>query len=151
MIFQTLLKRLPGIKLYILGSSPPEEILKLSSEQIVVTGYVRNVEPFFNSHRVFIAPLRYGAGIKGKILQSMSYGVPVVTTVVGAEGMDLIDMENAMIARDEIEFSEKIVQLYSNKKLWDRLSCNSMKFMASNHSAEACKEKFAMLFKEIVV
>ena len=63
-----------------------------------MTGYVRDVSPYFLRSRIFVAPLRFGAGMKGKIGQALSYALPVVTTPVGAEGLGLRDGENAVIA-----------------------------------------------------
>jgi glycosyltransferase involved in cell wall biosynthesis len=144
-IFPKIVMGQPDIKLYIVGSNPPEEVLKLSSENVVVTGYVRDVEPFFLNSRVFIAPLRYGAGIKGKILQSMSYGLPVVTTSIGAEGMPLTNTEMLLIADDETDFAEKVTGLYFDRALWKELSQNSTEYMAANFTPEVCEIKFREL------
>jgi glycosyltransferase involved in cell wall biosynthesis len=75
--------------------------LRVDSEanaDIVVTGFIPNIADFFHYSRVFVAPLRYGAGLKGKIVHAMSYGVPVVTTDIGAEGLGLEDGLTALIA-----------------------------------------------------
>jgi len=149
-IFPKIKEKLPGIRLYVIGSNPTEEILCLNSEQIMVTGYVKDVEPLFNRCRVFVAPLRYGAGIKGKILQSMSYGVPVVTTTIGAEGMDLANGENAMVVSEEAEFAKGVVRLYSDGSLWNKLSRNSVAHVKRNHTPELCRDRFIELFDEIM-
>ena len=150
-IFPKIKEKLSGMRLYVIGSNPTEEILRLNSEQIIVTGYVKDVGPLFNSCRVFVAPLRYGAGIKGKILQSMSYGVPVVTTTIGAEGMDLANGENAMVVSEEAEFAKEVIRLYSDKSLWTKISTNATVYLKRNHTPELCKEAFANLFEDLKV
>ena len=88
-----------------------------------MTGYVRDVSPFFLRSRVFVAPLRFGAGMKGKIGQALAYALPVVTTPVGAEGLGLRDGENAVIAdADPQAFAEAIVALYGDAERWQRIS-----------------------------
>lgn len=121
-IFPIIQKHLPGIRLYIVGTSPPASVFSLASADIAVTGYVADVTLYFDMARVFVCPLRYGAGVKGKIGQSMAFRLPVVTTSIGAEGMYLEDGVNAMIADDEQLFAHKVIELYQNQKLWEQLS-----------------------------
>ena len=69
-----------------------------------------------------IAPLRYGAGVKGKIGQAFEYYLPVITTDIGAEGMNLTNNHHAIITNDSTEFANKIIELYENEELWKKLS-----------------------------
>ena len=148
-IFPKIQESQPGIKLYIIGSQPPEEVLRLNNEGVIVTGYLPDVDPHFTSCRVFVAPLRYGAGINGKILHSMSYGLPVVTTNVGAEGLNLKDFDTAMVADQETEFSEKVLKLYSERQLWEKLSYNSIECLRRTHTSEKCMEKIDQILSSI--
>jgi len=77
---------LPDAKLYLVGSNPDAKIKKLASDDVIVTGFVRNLEPYYGGFKLMLAPLRFGAGVKGKITQSLAMGLPVITTSVGAEG-----------------------------------------------------------------
>lgn len=138
-IFPLITSKLPDICLYIVGSNPPREVLSLQSSNIKVTGLVPELTPYFESSRVFVAPLRYGAGVKGKIVQSMAHGLPVVTTSIGAEGMGLIDGENALIADTPQEFAAQVIRLYNDEELWYRLSANSIKHVEKNYSYEVAK------------
>jgi O-antigen biosynthesis protein len=112
----------PEIKLTLLGSNPSPEVLSLESDRVTVPGYIANVESYFLNHRVFIAPLRYGAGMKGKIGQSLSYGLPTITTTIGAEGMGLSDRQNVLIANSGTEIAKAVLNLYENTELWQSLS-----------------------------
>ena len=112
----------PEIDVYLLGSLPPREVTELQSERVFVPGYVEDVSSYFLSSKVFVAPLRYGAGMKGKIGHSFEYGLPVVTTDIGAEGMRLTDGEHYLRAETADDFASAIVELYENEVLWSKLS-----------------------------
>ena len=96
-IYPLVRDRLPDTKFYIIGDKAPPEIVALASDRIIVAGLQRNVRSFFDSVRLSVAPLRFGAGIKGKINQSMAFGVPVVATSLAVEGMGLTDQEDVLI------------------------------------------------------
>ena len=114
--------RLPEVKLLIVGSDMPSEIAALASPQVITAGYVPDVVPCFETSRVFVAPLRHGAGMKGKIGQSLGFGLPVVTTSVGAEGIGLRDGESAFVRDDPQEFANAVVALYTSPDTWRRVS-----------------------------
>ena len=116
----------PDITVNLLGSNLKDEVKELASDQVVVTGYVPEVEPYFQESRVFVAPLRFGAGMKGKIGQSLSLGLPTITTKIGAEGMGLIDHQDVLIADTAEEFAQAVIELYDNRELWQKLADNSL-------------------------
>ncbi|MDQ1611607.1 MAG: hypothetical protein QOG00_1538 [Pyrinomonadaceae bacterium] len=120
-IYPLIKQALPDIELDIIGDHPAE-ILAHADEAVRVRGYVPDVEPFWQTRRVFVAPLRYGAGVKGKIGESLAHGLPVVTTPVGAEGMGLAHAESAMIAATPAAFADAVVELYTRPDLWQRLT-----------------------------
>ncbi len=140
-------EQLPNVHLYVVGSHPSEKIKALSSEHISVTGYVEDVSPYFEKSRVFVSPLRYGAGVKGKIGQSMAFGLPVVTTAVGAEGMGLVDGTNVLIADDETVFAEKVIRLYQEKELWEKVSENGIQSIQGNFSKEVTRKTLEQLLR----
>lgn len=118
-------KIIPNLKVTLLGNRPPEKVLSLKSKNIEITGYVNDVSSYFENAKIFTAPLRYGAGMKGKIGQSLEFALPIITTDIGAEGMDLIDEENVLIANDPEKFAQQIIRLYKDQKLWEKLHKNS--------------------------
>jgi GT2 family glycosyltransferase len=144
-IFPLIKKRLSGIQLIIVGSNPTARILGLHSADTIVTGYVPDVSQYFLKGKVFIAPLRYGAGLKGKIIQAMSYGLPVVTTSIGAEGADMVDNDTVLLADDAESFAEKVSALYCDKTLWQKISDNSLLFIANHHTEELVRKRFASI------
>ena len=129
--------RLPDVKLRIVGSHMPDSIRALQSSAIEAVGYVEDVEPCFAQARVFVAPLRHGAGMKGKIGQSLSQGLPVVTTGIGAEGMGLRHGVEALIADDPDEFAAAVVRLYQDQALWAELSAAGLALMRDRYSKTA--------------
>jgi GT2 family glycosyltransferase/glycosyltransferase involved in cell wall biosynthesis len=115
----------PEMIVYIVGSNPPKSISDYADERIKVLGYVENLDEYYDKVRVSIAPLRYGAGVKGKIGSAMIKGIPVVTTAIGAEGMNLDNGKNILIASDTHEFAELIINAYGNPDLWKMIRNNA--------------------------
>jgi glycosyltransferase involved in cell wall biosynthesis len=136
-IFSLVQQRLPDTKLWIVGNAPPAEIVALASENVVVTGYVRHLAPYLESTLVSLAPLRFGSGMKGKIGEAMAWGIPVVTTTIGAEGMGLQDGVDAMIADTAEDFALRIIQLHQNSKLWGSVAQNARKRVEREWSPDA--------------
>ena len=116
----------PAISVTLLGANPPDSVLALESDRVKVTGYVRDVSPYFERGRVFIAPIRFGAGLKGKIGQSLSFGLPVVTTSIGAEGFSLTSGENCAIADSAQDFADAVVRIYDDRALWETTSAGGL-------------------------
>jgi glycosyltransferase involved in cell wall biosynthesis len=114
--------RVGDIGLDALGSDPPEALLALRSEDVRIPGHIADVDPWFDQARVFVAPLRYGAGMKGKIGHAMALGLPVVTSTVGAEGMDLVDGTDCLVADTPPAVAEAVVRLITDDGLWRSLS-----------------------------
>lgn len=118
-------RELPGAELLLVGDGAPREFAGREAEGVRLLGYVPDVEPLFARARVFVAPIRFGAGVKGKIGEALAYAIPLVTTSVGAEGMSLRDGEEALIADTAEEFARAVVRLYRDEGLWRRLSSNA--------------------------
>lgn len=113
---------LPDARLILAGNAPTDEIRALAGPRVVVTGFVPDLQPYLDGCRVSIAPLRYGAGMKGKVGEAMASGLPVVATSVAAEGMGLVSGEHLLVADDPEEFAAAVCRLYQDRDLWERLS-----------------------------
>lgn len=138
----------PEIHLTLLGSNPPVQVKNLQNGQVTVTGYISDVEQYFLNHRVFVAPLRYGAGMKGKIGQSLSYGLPVVTTSIGAEGFNLTKGLDIMIADSPESFVESILRLYNSPDLWNSFSKASLESV-EQYGSNTTEDKLKILIKNL--
>lgn len=125
-VYPLLKDLLPRVQLDIIGDNPSPAITAYNSPDIRIHGYIPDIEPYLQSRRVFVAPLRFGgAGTKGKVGEAMAHGIPVVTTAIGAEGFGLTHEFDVMIADDPESFAAAIQQLYSQKALWERVAQNS--------------------------
>jgi glycosyltransferase involved in cell wall biosynthesis len=136
---------LPEARFHIVGSNMPPIIRDLASSQVVPVGYVEDVEPYFAQSRLFVAPLRHGAGMKGKVGQSLSFGLPVVTTPIGAEGIGLVDGESALIRDDAEGLAAAIAGLYTDEALWNRLAENGRELIRQRFSVEAVRVQLLAL------
>ena len=108
----------------------------MASPGVNIHGYQASIEPWMQKCRISVAPLRYGAGMKGKIGQSMSEGLPVVTTSLGAEGMHLQNEIDVLIADGEEPFAQSVIRLYRDETLWNLLSARALAYIASTLSPQ---------------
>jgi GT2 family glycosyltransferase/glycosyltransferase involved in cell wall biosynthesis len=132
--------RLPGVRLVVVGSHVTERVQALAAQDIEVRGFVPDVVPVFDVSRLSVAPLRYGAGVKGKITQSLAWGVPVVTTPVGAEGMELRHGVHAMVAETPEAFAKCVHEVYTNEATWNRLSQGGREHVRTSMGYEAVRD-----------
>jgi GT2 family glycosyltransferase len=123
-------------KLFIVGDNVSPEIAAYASADVWVLGYVPDIEPLFASCRVMVAPLRFGAGVKGKIGESLAHGLPVVTTSIGAEGMGFTDGAQALIADEAHAFADATVRAYTDAALWQKLSERGYAHVAEHFTPE---------------
>lgn len=121
----------------IAGSKMPESIARLASDSIEARGYVDALGPLYDACRLSVAPLRYGAGIKGKIVSSLSYGVPVVASSIAAEGTGLEHGDNILVADTPEAFADEIMRLSADDELWRCLSENGRRAFTEKFSLEA--------------
>lgn len=148
-ILPKVLTHLPDAKLHIIGSKMPPAVRDLQGEHIVTHGYVEDVAPFLTSCVLSVAPLRYGAGVKGKINQSMSYGLPVVSTNCGAEGMHLVHDHDILIADDPAEFALQVVRLARDEELWNSLSKNGLRNIEEHFSFATARRDLKKLLVDL--
>ena len=138
-------KLLPSVTTYIVGSKVPPSIRALASEDFVVTGYVPDVTSYFTGCRVSISPLRYGAGVKGKINQAMSFGLPVVATTPSIEGMFLSPEQDVLVADDPEAFAEAIARVYRDEALWERLAAGGRENIRAHFSRDVARSAITRL------
>jgi len=144
-------QKLPEPKFYIIGSNVPQEILELSSEDIIIVGYVEDISGYFDRCRLSIAPLRYGAGLKGKIGASMAHGLPCVVSSIAVEGAGFTPGEEVIVADEPGDFADAIAKVYCDENLWNYLSLNGLTFVKENYSIEAGRKKLMALLRELGV
>lgn len=136
----------PGMRFLVAGSECPKELLDLHGRNGVhVTGFVEDLKEFFAGVRLSIAPIRYGAGIKGKVAVALGHGLPTVLTSCAAEGMGLIDGEAVLIRDDEAEFARAIIELYDDERRWTAMSDRALEFVDNTYGAQLTKRRLEEL------
>jgi O-antigen biosynthesis protein len=139
----------PGITLTIAGLDPAGELAPLAGDGVAAIGWVKDLDEVFARARVFVAPLRYGAGIKIKLLESLSRGLPVVASPVAAEGLHLVDGESALIAAGVDELAAAVVRLHGDHDLWRRLAAGGLAVIERHFSAAAMEAPLAALLRRV--
>ena len=118
--------RLPDIQVHIVGSNMPATLRARAIRNVHVHGFVRDLDQLYSRVRLTIAPLRYGAGVKGKVNQSMAHGVPVVATTPATEGMHLVHETDVLVADTASDFADSVVRLHENEELWRRIASGGL-------------------------
>jgi polysaccharide biosynthesis protein PslH len=144
-VWQQVKASVPDAKFYIVGRNPPARITKLASDSIVVTGRVDSVMPYLRKASVFIVPLRIGGGTRLKIYEAMAAGKAVVSTSIGAEGLDYHNGEDILIADEAAKFASDVIDLLINKERRTRIEQN-----AANLAAQYDWATIAKRFEEIL-
>ena len=141
--------RLPQVVFHCIGSDPSDAVLALSAlDGVVVHGHVPDLVPAMDGMRIAVAPLRYGAGVKGKVNLSMAHGQPVVATTCAVEGMHLQDGRDVLVADEAQAFAEAVLRLYQDEALWNRLARNGLDNVARHFSLDAAREVVRRVFLE---
>ena len=134
-IWNKLKTSISDIKFYVVGQAPPPEIIRLSDDaSIVVTGTVDDVVPYLRKGKVFICPVRLGGGFRGKILEAMAVGRPVVSTSLGAEGIPASNGENIILADKPDDFVRGILDLMMDQNLYQKVQKNARRLMEDKYA-----------------
>jgi GT2 family glycosyltransferase/glycosyltransferase involved in cell wall biosynthesis len=126
----------PDIRFHVYGSRVSDDIAALACEDVVIEGFADSLSQVFDTCRVFVGPLLSGAGIKGKVLESMAYGVPSVLTPVAAEATGLTHNHSALIVNDPTDWCNSIVSLYNDSNLWETIAGNCNALVHTEYSAD---------------
>jgi GT2 family glycosyltransferase/glycosyltransferase involved in cell wall biosynthesis len=145
-VFPLVRAALPDCRFHVIGSKVPASITALADDRVIVHGYVEDIAPFMDGCRVSVAPLRYGAGVKGKVNMAMSYGLPVVATPVAVEGMHVGDGDNVLVADDAKGFADAIVRVHGDEALWRRLSERGLANVERHFSFAAARDAVRRIF-----
>jgi glycosyltransferase involved in cell wall biosynthesis len=138
-VFPLVRAKLPDARFHVIGSKVPASITALADDRVIVHGYVEDIAPYMDGCRISVAPLRYGAGVKGKVNMAMSYGLPVVATPVAVEGMHVVEEEDVLVAEDSTAFAEAVFRACSDETLWNRLSARGLANVQQHFSFDAAR------------
>ncbi len=150
-LWKNIKNQLPEAEIHIYGAYASEKVFQLHNEKegFIIKGRAENVETVFNTAKVLLAPIPFGAGIKGKLLESMQFGLPNVTSAVGAEAMQGNHDWNGFITDNETEFVEKAVLLYQDENLWQKSQENGYKIIENRFKKEIFEYNFIHKIREI--
>jgi glycosyltransferase involved in cell wall biosynthesis len=147
------LAQVPETQFVIIGKNPPEEIraLALQNPNIQVTGYVANPTPYLAETAVFIVPLRAGGGMRVKIPDAWCWGVPVVSTSIGAEGIDVQHGSNALIADTPEDLTAEVVRVLQNPALGEQLRQNGRRWAEERYNWRQVYTEWDAVYKSLIV
>jgi len=150
-VFALIQREFPEVKFKIVGNEAPAELCALTSNNVELIGFVEDLSVILDNIRVTVAPLRYGAGMKGKVGMSLSYGVPVVGTSVAFEGMGLRHEGEVLLGDTIEELAQAVCRLYTDEELWYRLSERGLAHVTGEYSVSVNREAIKGYLEELGV
>ena len=150
-VWPILKNRYRDLSLTIIGKNPSGRLCSVVAKEqnIFLKGYVPDVRPYIKQAKIFICPIRDGGGTRLKILDALAQGIPVVSTNVGCEGLNLKDGEHILIANTPAEFFKQITLLLSNDELCNQLSWNGRYYVEEHYSFSAIGNKLSNLYEQL--
>jgi len=141
-------KKKNSLKLYLAGKKMPLFLMKKRDKSLIINGTVENAENYMMEKSVMIVPLFSGSGIRIKILEGMSMGIPIITTPKGAQGIEYINKKNILICKDEFDFKNSIIKLKKNKNLFNNISKEGKNLIKNYFSSEIVIKNWKNLIYE---
>jgi sugar transferase (PEP-CTERM/EpsH1 system associated) len=149
-IFPLVQKKISDAKLYIVGQDPPKKVKSLESTHIVVTGFVPDIHDYYLRSAVAVSPIRFGAGTLNKILEPLALGVPVVSTSVGFEGLQLRQGEDILVADNPRAFAEAIIAVLTDQSLRKKLSDNGKRAIRNLYSWDNIGQELEAIYTTVL-
>lgn len=141
-IFPLILKEIPQTQLFIIGGGASEAVKKYESNNVILTGRVPDVREAVATCQVFICPLQFGSGIKTKNLEAMAMGMPVVTTMIGAENIHAKNGVDWYVAENDSDFAQKVLQLLKDKKSAEYMGKSAQSYICNNFTWKLARSAF---------
>jgi len=148
-LFPKIRSIIPTAELHLSGSFFPENLKTNSKEGIFVHGFVEDRFKFIEEYGIQLVPLKSGSGVRIKLLESMAMGTPIVTTKIGAEGIETCNEITLLISENDTQFVEHALELYKNAELRRQIGDNARNLIAKNYSFERINERFIEFIKAI--
>jgi glycosyltransferase involved in cell wall biosynthesis len=132
-------RRLPGLVFHVVGDGAPAAVLALAEPRVIVHGWVEALTALLDTMRLTVAPLRYGAGFKGKVAASLAHGVPVIGTSIAIEGTGLLAGDGVAIADTAEDFSVSLMSLYETEAIWTAHAARGIERCRALYAPEAAR------------
>ena len=142
-------EKMPEARFHLIGSKAPDKVSALHGNGVEFHGFVETLEPWLDGCRVAVAPLRYGAGVKGKVNISMSRGQPVVATPMAVEGMFVTSGKEVLVAETEEKFAAEVVRVYQDEALWNSISSAGLENVRDYFSVETARRSLQNLLQDL--
>jgi glycosyltransferase involved in cell wall biosynthesis len=149
-ILPGLQRRFPDLEFWIVGKSPPPEVQGLAAPNVFVTGEVADVTPYYLRSSVAVVPLRAGGGSRLKILEAMALGRPVVSTTIGAEGLEVTHGQDILLADNAAAFTQAIVDLLTGEALCRSLTDKARRLVVDRHDWDQIARQQLTVYDEIL-
>ncbi|MFC1524243.1 glycosyltransferase [Thermodesulfobacteriota bacterium] len=150
-VMPVLRKELPGVRLHVYGADLPDVLKKCACEDVIIDGFVEDVAEVYDTCRIFIAPLRYGAGLKGKVAGALARGVPCVLSPFAAEGFSLEDSPAAMIVRNPKQWVAAIKKMYLAETRWNAASRAALDYSGSRFNHETNTRRMGKIIQTLLL
>ncbi len=141
--------RISGVQLILAGSRPPPVITELRVDGVTVTGWLPDLRPLYYRARVSVAPMRFGAGVKGKIGEALSFGLPTITTTLGIEGMNVLPGRDILIGDTPEQFADRVAEAYLSRPVWDGLRMHGAQAIDQQFGREATNARIDELLEAV--
>ena len=149
-VWPMLHRELPQVRLYLAGRKMPRDLMELQTDGVTVVGEVPDANYFIASKQINIVPLLSGSGIRVKIIEAMSIGKPVVTTTIGAQGIDYTDGENLLIADTPSDFVRQINRCVNDKDFCQRIGQNAFNLIATHYDNDALAQRLLAFYQRLL-
>jgi len=148
-IFPLVHKKIPEAKLYIVGRNPSKTVRSYQSERVIVIGAVEDVRPYLAQARIAIVPIRIGGGTRLKILEAMAMEKPVISTSVGAEGIEITPGKDIVIADDPMDFAKGVLYILKNPGAGVKLGENGRKLVKEKYDWKIIGNRLSMVYEDL--
>ena len=135
-VYPIVREQVPAATLTIVGKNPPKDFLELAAREpqsIQVTGYAPDLDPYLEAAALMVVPVRAGGGMRVRILETFSRGLPMVTTTVGLEGIDAVPGEDILVEDNPVDFADAVVRLLQDPSLQTRLAENGRRLAETRY------------------
>lgn len=136
------------VRLRVVGPSATQKMVAAWGPHVTYEGWVPDLQPLVDSSCVAVAPLRYGAGVKGKVGEALAMGLPCVATSIAAEGLGVVDGTHLLVADDAVGFSSAVLRAYTDPVMWNQLADAGVKLAAERFSSQAMQARLAALLSD---
>lgn len=134
-------KKYPTIKLVIAGAEPDKKVLQLASENVEVTGWVKDITTYYAAAKIFVAPMQIGTGLQNKLLEAMAMQIPCVTSQLANNALGATHQKSILIGNQPEEYYEHIISLLENKNLYNNIATSGYDFVKKNYTWEGTTQK----------